>query len=181
MSLSRRQFFRRFWKPGDAPSPERLARYGVLETYARTQLLPYDFTLTNEQEHELLAAIRSVLEQTPHDDLFSHAIRHRIEQVVEAKLAPWRGQIDSEGQAERLLEVRRAAPDYVSEFLSVQASPATIDLLKETFAVDDPAELETLLKKQIELWIDEVNDHLVQQYDVVSVKDLVFAQLRSWC
>jgi len=42
-------------------------------------------------------------------------------------------------------------------------------------------ELEDLLKRQIESWIQDVDDRLIQQYDVVSVQELVFAQLRSWC
>src|ERR1051326_5667855 len=69
MALSRRQFFRSL-VPGDPQSPKRLARYETLETYVRTQLLPYDFELTEDQERELLAEIRGVLEKTPNNDLF---------------------------------------------------------------------------------------------------------------
>ncbi len=181
MSLSRRQFFRRFWKPGDAPTPERLARYEVLEAYVRTQLLPYDFTLTQEQEHELLNDVRTALQQATNDLLFSNAMRSQLEEMVEVKVEIWRSQIYDDGESERLREVRRAAPDYVSAFLSVQATPAMLDQLKEVFAIDDLAELEAMLKRQIELWIEETNDRLVRQYDVVSVQQLVFAQLRSWC
>ena len=42
----------------------------TLETYVRTQLLPYDFRLTEEQERELMSAVRSVLEKTTDDELF---------------------------------------------------------------------------------------------------------------
>ena len=180
MALSRRQFFRRFWSSGNA-SPERLARYDALETYVRTQLLPYDFTLTEEQERELIAAVREVLEKTSNEELFSNIVRGRIGEIVEARIQPWRRQSDSGGRTERLREVRIAAPDYVSTFLNVQADTPIVEQLKQTYEIQDLGELEALLKRQIETWIADADDRLIQQYDVISVQDLVFAQLRSWC
>src|SRR5437762_303110 len=112
MALSRRQFFRRFLNPGDEPpSPERLARYEALETYTRTQLLPYDFTLTTDQERQLLAAVRAVLEKSRDNELFSNVIRGRIEEVVEARIQPWRESHHLAAQGDRLREIRNAAPD----------------------------------------------------------------------
>src|SRR5262245_54035335 len=120
MGLDRRQFFRRLI-PGDKSSPRRLARYRDLETYARMQLLPYDFELNEDQEVELRAAINQVMVQASDDELFSNVIRGRLEEVVEKTIEPWRRQIDVEGRAKKMLEVRRAAPDYVSTFLTVHA------------------------------------------------------------
>lgn len=180
MALSRRQFFRSL-VPGDPQSPKRQARYEVLETYVRTQLLPYDFELTEEQERELNAEVRSVLEKASNDDLFGYQIRTRLEEVVEAKVQPWRSQGSTTALAERLQEIRRVAPDYVTTFLEVHADTPMIEQLKQMYGVYDLPELEKSLKHQVELWIAETNDRLLVQYDVVSVQDLVFAQLRSWC
>ena len=179
MSFSRRQFFRRFLG-NEGQTPRRIERYETLLTYARTQLLPYDFSLTPEQEKELLAAVRSILETAPDSALFSMEIRAQIEEIVEAKIEPWRNQVYSGARTERLREVRLAAPDYVSAFLTESPS-AMIETLKQTFRIDDMRELEAVLKRQIEDWINGCDDRLIDQCDVVTIKDVVFAQLRSWC
>src|SRR4051794_20059696 len=98
MALDRRQFFRRFL-PGDKTSDQRAGRYDSLETYVRTRLLPYDFTLSEAQEHELIAAVRALLEKMPNKDLFSPDVRVRVEEVVESKIQPWRMQTDVTGRA----------------------------------------------------------------------------------
>ena len=180
MSLSRRHFFRSLL-PGDPHSPKRLERYAALETYVRTQLLPYDFELTDEQERQLMADVRSTLEKTSNDDLFSYAIRNRLEQLVEEKVHPWRGASDREALAGKLKEIRQAAPDYVTTFLQVHAGEPVIEQLMQMYGIYDLPELEESLKRQVEIWITETNDRLLVQYNVVSVQDLVFAQLRSWC
>ena len=167
--------------PGDPNSPQRLARYQVLETYVRTQLLPYDFELTESQERELMTEIRLVLEKASNDDLFAHHIRGRLEQVVETKIQPWRNQSDVDALAERIREIRQVAPDYVTTFLEVHAGTPIIEQLKQMYGIYDLPELEQSLKRQVEIWISETNDRLLAQYNVVSVQDLVFAQLRSWC
>jgi len=181
MSLSRRQFFRSLWNVNDPQSPKRLKRYEALETYARTQLFPYDFTLTDEQERELIQEVRSALEKTPNDELFSNVIRGRIEQIVETKIQPWRKDSDVFALTERLREMRQIAPDYVSKFLQVQAGTPVIEQLKQMYGIYDLAELEASLKRQVGLWISELDDRLLSQYDLISVQELVFAQLRSWC
>ena len=181
MALSRRQFFRRLWKPGDDPTPQRLARYQDLETYTRTQLLPYDFPLTPDQERELIAAVRDVLDKASNDELFSNLIRARIEEVVDAKTQPWRLEDNAGVRAQQLREMRNAAPDYVHAFLTLNAGEPIVDQLMHNYGTADISELETILKDQIRTCIEETNDRLLQQYDIISVQDLVFAQLRSWC
>jgi hypothetical protein len=179
MSFSRRQFFRRFLG-NEGQTPRRLERYETLLAYARTQLLPYDFSLTAEQEAELLSAVRSILETSSDSVLFSTEIRAQIEEIVEAKIEPWRNQVYSVARTERLREVRHAAPDYVSAFL-IESAPSMIETLKQTFRIDDISELEAMLRRQIEDWINGCDDRLIDQCDVVTIKDVVFAQLRSWC
>lgn len=182
MSLSRRQFFRRFWSPADEkPRPDRGPRYDVMETYVRTHLLPYDFSLTAQQEAELFGEVRAALERASDNDLFSVVIRAQIEEVVEAKLAPWREESRMHHQSERIKEIRESAPDYVSTFLSFQATPVAVEQLKKRFQIEHSKELEAELRNRIATWIASVDDEQLLQYDVFTVKDLVFAQLRSWC
>jgi hypothetical protein len=181
MSLSRRQFFRRLMHPGQKSLEERLARYELMDTYVRTNLLPYDFSLTADQEAELLATVRSALEETGDEELFSAIVRFKVEEVADRKIRLWRDEDQLKYQRARLTEIRHSAVDYVSAFLKGQATPATTELLKTRFAIADSAELEAELMKQVRDWIATVEDSELLQYDVVSVKDLVFAQLRSWC
>jgi hypothetical protein len=77
--------------------------------------------------------------------------------------------------------MREAAPDYVSTFLTLQATPGAVEQLKQRFQIDDSRALESELKERIRVWIAGVADEQLMQYDVFTVKDLVFAQLRSWC
>lgn len=181
MSLSRRQFFRRFWNPSEKTTAQRKQRYEVMETYVRTHLLPYDFSLSADQERELFADVRAAMEEASDEELFSVLIRYRIEEVVEARIVPWREESKLQQQSDRVKEIRESATDYVEHFFRFQATPATIDQLKERFGIDDTKRLEVELQSRIHDWIASVDDEQLLQYDVFTVKDLVFAQLRSWC
>jgi hypothetical protein len=181
MSLSRRQFFRRFVKPGEKTRQERRGRYELMDAYVRTHLLPYDFALTADQEAELFAAVRSALEETSDEELFSSILRFKVEEIADGKIRPWREQNQLVEQLSRLKEIRRTAADYVSAFLKGQATPAAIEQLKLRNGTQDIHGLETVLRQRIDDWIATVDDNELIQHDVVTVKDLVFAQLRSWC
>ena len=104
-----------------------------------------------------------------------------MDEVVDGKIRPWRDAIQLNEQLNRLKELRGSAADYVSTFLNGQATPAAIDQLKQHFGIQDAKALEVELRKRIVEWLSGVEDSELLQYDVVSVKDLVFAQLRSWC
>ena len=181
MSLSRRQFFRRFLNPTEKTRAERAARYQMMESYVRTQLLPYDFSISAEQEYELFAEVRSALEQTGDEELFSAIIRFKVDEVVDSKIRPWRLESQTKDQLDRLNEIRSSAADYVNTFLSVQATPATVDQLKQTLGIQDAKALEEDLKRRVNEWVATLDDAELLHYDVFTVKDLVFAQLRSWC
>jgi hypothetical protein len=152
-----------------------------MDAYVRTNLLPYDFSLTEEQESELLQAVRAALEATDDEGLFSAIIRFKVDEVVDAKIRPWRDASQLNELLARVKEVRDAAPGYVSAFLNGQATPATVLQLKLHFGIQDLTILEAELKKRIQEWIATLQDSDVLQYDVVTIGDLVFAQLRSWC
>jgi hypothetical protein len=92
MSFSRRSFFRKLVQPHKKSTEERLGRYEQMEQYVRTELLPYDFALTAEQQDELFATVRKALEETGDEELFSAIIRFKTDEVVDAKIRPWREQ-----------------------------------------------------------------------------------------
>jgi len=168
-------------RPGQKSPAERQSRYDLMETYVRTHLLPYDFALTADQETELLTSVRSALEETSDEELFSAILRFKVEEVADRKIRRWRDENNLREQIVRLKEVRDSASDYVSAFLSGQATPAAVEQLRARFAIEDSRTLEAELTKRIRQWIAAVDDSELLQYDVVTVKDLVFAQLRSWC
>ena len=181
MSLSRRQFFRRLVKPGEKSAQERKTRYEEMDAYVRTSLLPYDFSLSEQQEAELFATVRAALEETGDEELFSAIIRFKVEEVVDSKIRPWRDASQYVEQANLVKELRKSAVDYVSLYLNGQATPAAVEQLKRELGIHDVTALETELKNRVETWILTVEDSELLRYDVVTVKDLVFAQLRSWC
>jgi hypothetical protein len=181
MSLSRRQFFRRLARPGEKTPQERLARYELMDVYLRTHLLPYDFALAAEQEAELFAAVRAALEETNDEELFSAILRFKVEEVADRKIRRWREENQLKEQQHRLNELRHSAADHVGAFLNGQATPAVVEQLQTRFGTPDLKALETELAKRIQEWIGTVEDSELLQYDVVTVRDLVFAELRSWC
>jgi hypothetical protein len=181
MSLSRRQFFHRLVRPGQKTPEERLVRYQLMDNYVRTQLLPYDFALTLEQESELFASVRSELETTSDEELFSAILRFKVEEAVDRKMRPWREENHLKEQANRLKEIRQAAEGYVNAFLNAQATPAAVEQLRTRFGMTDPIALEGEIMRRVRDWIATVDDSELVHLDVVSVRDLVFAELRSWC
>ena len=90
MDLSRRGFFRKLVKPASKSREERIARYEQMEAYVRTELLPYDFALTAEQRDQLFATVRKALEESDDQELFSAIVRFKVDEVVDAKIRPWR-------------------------------------------------------------------------------------------
>lgn len=175
MSLSRRQFFRRLLNPADKSNPRRTARYEELKTYVRTCLLPYDFSLTEWETAELLGEVQMALEAASDEDLFCDAIRVRIDKLVEAKVEFWRQVVV--GWAK---EIRSMAIDHVTTFLA-EAEPEDLDRLKQFVSADDPEAFELQLRTRVEDWLNTLEDDKLLQYDVMAVKELVYAELRSWC
>jgi hypothetical protein len=104
MPLNRRDFFRKLVKPNERSREERLARYELMDHYVRNELLPYDFSLSAEQEAELFAAVRKELEETTDEELFSSILRFKIDEAVDRKLRPWREASHLNAQFERLNE-----------------------------------------------------------------------------
>jgi hypothetical protein len=53
-----------------------------LETFVVVDAIPYDIHLTDEQEQSLRKQVRSLLEATPNDELFSAAVIPRLEELA---------------------------------------------------------------------------------------------------
>ncbi len=111
------------------------SRYELMHQYVRTELLPYDFALTAVQEAALFAAVRSALEATSDEELFSSILHFKVEEVVDRKIRRWREESQLNEQSDRLAELRRSAAGYVSIFLNGQATPAAVDQLKIRFGI----------------------------------------------
>ncbi len=180
MSLSRRQFFGHFWG-GKKNEAQRSVRMRALETYVRTNLLPYDFAISAQQEADLFSAVRSLMAQASDDDLFAFTMRVRIEEMVRAKLDPWREDSLNQDRAHRNKEIRESAIDYVQHFLTLEATDTMIDQLRSRFEVTGAETLQSVLEDRIREWLAGMDEKLLLNYDVFTVKDLVFSQLRSWC
>jgi hypothetical protein len=90
MPLSRRGFFRKLVNPTSRTREERQERYDLMDQYVRTELLPYQGPLTYDQEVELFAAVRTDLESTGDEELFSAVLRFRVEELVDRKIRAWR-------------------------------------------------------------------------------------------
>ncbi len=91
--INRRKFFSGLWRPSrkrPLSRGDRSARYMALETHVRTDLYPYDFELTEDEESQLLSRVRDLLEEISDEDLFSTAIVERLNNFVQEVIEPWR-------------------------------------------------------------------------------------------
>jgi len=183
MELSRRHFFRRLWSTGDRAPEERQARYIVLESFARTQLLPYDFSLTESQLGVLMSGVRFHLKATRDSELFAPEICVKLQKIVDSMTEPWRQEhfLKLEAELTRAAENREAALRHVPEFLNSRATTQQLKTLRTRFAVTDLPALEARLESEIHSWINGVTNEEVLRYDEDSIQELVFAQLLSWC
>jgi hypothetical protein len=88
--LNRRDFFGQFWGADGKRAHERRARTDSLETYAWTNLLPYDFALSEPQYKDLARELKAYLAGIPDDELFSVDMTRHLEEFINALVDPWR-------------------------------------------------------------------------------------------
>jgi hypothetical protein len=183
MELSRRHFFRRLWSTGDRTPEERLDRYGTLEAFARTQLLPYDFALTDEQISAMSAGVRFHLKATRDTELFAPEICVKLQKIVDAMVEPWRQEhfLRLEAEASRAEQNRTSAEGHVAEFLNQRATPDQVQSLRTRFGIQDMKNLEARLETEIHSWVNGQTTEELLQFDLNSIREHVFAQLLSWC
>jgi hypothetical protein len=147
-----------------------------MKSYVGAILIPFDFSLTAEQSSEVFAIADTALREASDEDLFSDAIRIRLDRLIEPRIRVWHRELLTHVE-----DVRHSALDYVTEFLGSEASSEQVRQLMLRFSIDDPESLDGEVKSQIRMWIENLDNEIVRQYDVVTVKDLVFGELRSWC
>ena len=147
-----------------------------MKSYVGAILIPFDFTLTPEQTSEVFGIADNSLQAATDEDLFSDAIRIQLDRLIEPKIRQWHEELLSHVE-----NVRNIAPDYTTAFLRSEASSEVIDQLTKRFNIQILDDLDLELKNQIRTWIAGLDNEKVRQYDAITVKDLVFAELRSWC
>ena len=183
MGLSRRHFFRRLWSTGDRTPEERLSRYTVLESFARTQLLPYDFSLTDEQISAMQAGVRFHLKATRDNELFAPEICVKLQKIVDAMIEPWRQEhfLKLEAELARAEKNREAALGHIAAFLSEKATSAQLAALRSRFGTPDLKAIEARMETELHSWVNGLTNEEVLQYDADSIRELVFAHVLSWC
>src|SRR5262245_4002030 len=90
MAISRRQFFRGMVGQSEVRQRTQEEKNSALDTYVRTNLLPYDFGLTAEQTDQVLEAVRTGIQAGCEEDPFTYERRLQMNQIVEETVRPWR-------------------------------------------------------------------------------------------
>jgi len=183
MELSRRHFFRRLWSTGDRTPQERLERYWALESFARTQLLPYDFALTDDQISAMSAGVRFHLKATRDNELFAPEICVKLQKIVDAMVEPWRQEyiLKLEAESTQAEQNRNSTQGHVAEFLRNRATPAQIESLQTRFGIQDLRNLEVRLETEVHSWANGQTNEELLRFDPNSIQEHVFALLLSWC
>jgi hypothetical protein len=175
MAISRRDFFGR-WLPSRALTVrERQDRIAGLEAQLRDELLPYEFTLDPVQTDQLFENIRLRLNALSDTELSAGNVGAVKEAIAAFLIQPWR---EAHDLAER---IRRAGAGWVREFLETEAAPEDLQRIRHRFNMPDSEALEDEIRGRIQAWLDALPDSRVVQYDSVSVRELVFSEIRSWC
>ena len=146
MEMSRRQFFRGLTGK-DRPA--------ALDAWVRTNLLPYDFSLTDEQIELLLGAVRSKLASGKGTD-FSSEERQRMAEIAREMIRAWR---EDYWVAE---EKRREGIELIREFIKAKATP------------------EILERKGVS-WLYNLPNARLAPLNTAELKELVFSQMSAWC
>ena len=146
MEMSRRQFFR------GLTGKDRAA---AVDAYVRTHLLPYDFSLTDEQIEHLLGAVRSELAGGKGTDFYSEE-RQRMAEIAQETIRAWR---EDYWNAE---EKRRDGIDFIREFIQMKTAPEA-------------------LERRAVTWLYNLPNARLAPLNAAELKELVFSQMSAWC
>ena len=152
MPMSRRQFFRGF--TGKEEPRHQLNRATAIDAYVRTNLLPYDFSLTDEQVEHLLGVVRCGLAGGEGTE-FSSEERQRIAAIAQETIRVWR---EDYWNAE---QKRRDAIILVRKFIHTKASPDA-------------------LERRAVSWLYKLPDARLAPLNPGELKELVFSQMNAW-
>jgi len=171
MRMSRRQFFREF--TGKEGHRRQLSRAEAVNAYVRTNLLPYDFCLTEEQVEQLLQAVRRELSGGEGSE-FSSEERQRMAAIAQETIRPWR---EDYWKAE---EKRREAVILVREFLDTEAAPEALERMRNRFQIPPFGTLKDEIEGRARSWLYESPDARLAPLNAAELKDLVFSEMSTW-
>jgi len=174
MPISRRKFFRGLIGQSDDRQRQQQKRTVEVDSYVRTNLLPYDFALTSEQTADVLAAAASGVDIDGDSDLFTYENRMRLREIVDARVQVWREEYL------RAEDMRKSATHFVQEFL-LEASSEERERLGSHFQMPYPADLDQEIDRQIRVWLSDLSNEFLAQKSATQLRELVFLQIRSWC
>jgi hypothetical protein len=145
MEMSRRQFFRGLTGKDRATA---------IAAFVRTNLLPYDFSLTGEQIDQLQEAVRSKLAGGKGSD-FSSEERQRMADIAQEMIRAWR---EDYWNAE---EKRREGSEFIREFILSSAAP------------------EGLEGRGVS-WLYSLPNARLARLSAAELKELVLSQMNAW-
>jgi hypothetical protein len=171
MRMSRRQFFRGF--TGKEGPRRPLTRADAIDAFVRTNLLPYDFSLTDEQVEQLLVTVRSELAAGEGNE-FSNKERHRMAAIAQGTIQTWREEyLNAE-------EKRREAIILVREFLHTETSPDFLQRMRNRFQVPSSRSLEKEVERLATSWLYGLPNGRLALLGAAELKDLVFSEMTAW-
>jgi hypothetical protein len=174
MPISRRQFFRGFTGRGD-PEQKELARVAAIDAYVRTHLLPYDFSLTDEETSQVLEAVRSGMANGEQTSALTESDRRRMMDLADQVILPLREQF---WQAE---ESRRNALVFVREYLASEATPDDLQKIRERFQIPYLMIFEDEVERHASSWLYSLSNARLAPLEGPALRELVFSELKSWC
>ena len=174
MPISRRNFFRGLVGQGDNRQREQEKRVRAVESWVRTNLLPYDFALSGEQTAEILAAAVAAAPIDGEDELLTHKLRLRLREIVEQRVEQFREEFLNAEHA------RSEAIAYVKGYLS-EVTPEDIQRLCAHFQIPDSHPFEEEIVLQTRYWLGGLPNSSLAALDHDALRELVLSELRSWC
>ena len=174
MSISRREFFRGF-TPKVSSSRSKLDRASAIDAYVRTHLLPYDFSLTDDEVKQVLETVCSGMNTESDETELNDGERRHMMDLAEQVIRPLRDQF---WQAE---EARRSALVFVREFLKLEATPEDLQKIRDRFQIPYLTNLEDEIERHVTSWLHGLPNARLAGLEGVSLRELVVSELKSWC
>ena len=174
MPISRRQFFRGFTGKTDQ-EPNEIDRASAIDIYIRSNLLPYDFSLTDEETERVMDAVRSGIDPGDASAPVSEAEKRRMIELADQAIQPFREQF---WKAE---EARRNGLVFVREFLTTEATPEDLQKIRERFNIPYLTLLEDEIERLASSWLYRLSNEQLAPLEGPFLKELVVSELKSWC
>lgn len=174
MPISRRQFFQGITGRGD-PAQKELERAAAIDAYVRTHLLPYDFSLTDDETLQVLEAVRSGMEAGDQSSTLTESDRRRMMELADGLIQPLREQF---WKAE---EARRSALVFVREYLASEATPDDLQRIRDRFQIPYLTILEDEVERHASSWLYGLSNARLAPLEGPALRELVVSELKSWC